>query len=373
MKLSLGKNHSHEFMHIVISNVKICQTMDTRTFSIVIVLALIVGAGAGYTLSPDSTSSPELESQIEEYQGSIRTLENEKTDLRTTLTSAISSNTELQTSLTSAVNENTELQNILADARNLFESVESQLSVIQAGFGPPDYDSGWVPIDAGDAMFLKHGLGTVEDLFVYVIGRSSPGEFNHWHYGFSYSVGGEAGLAWGIDSTSVDIIRGFKDVYWEEVRVYIWRIPQGPAGPAIPSGGSTIPSGGSLIPDTKYVPIHLIGQNTMDDTGGSKMIIVDLEGYKEVYITWWNWMVLGGITFEWVIEDPTALGWQEVDGVKYSSVKELLKVEQRGEVNSNEGQLYRVQGKYLRITVTNFANVPDREFDNVKIILYATK
>ena len=204
--------------------------MDTKIIVVGIVLALIVGTGAGYTLSLDSTSSPELESQIEEHQSSIITLENEKSDLQASLTSAMNTNTELQSTLISAENENTGLQNILAEAKVLFESVESHLSVIQGGFGSPDYDSGWITIDPGETKSMEHGLGTDEDLFVYVIGRYREGQTNQLYYGLGYLGDTEIGNGWTMDDTFISITRGVADVHWDETRVYIWKMSQELAG-----------------------------------------------------------------------------------------------------------------------------------------------
>ncbi len=332
--------------------------MDTKILVVGIVVALFVGAGAGYTLAPESVSSPELESQIEEYQSNIRTLENDKSDLQTSLSNAMSTNTELQSTLTSAINENTDLQNILSEAKNLFESVESQLSFFYSGFGPPDYDSGWTPIEPSALKNFSHGLGTKDDLFVYVIGRCSERGFNQYHYGFSYQDGNEYGCKWWVDDTTVYVERGKNDENYNDVRIYIWRIPQEPTEPIVPSNGDS-------IPETKYIPILLEGEETADISGIVDKII-NLEGYKEVYISCYNYLKNGVVLFTWVIED----------GESYRDVREILSVYTDDDVFAEYfGGLYRIQGKYLRVTVASAAYVEGgpQAYEEVRILLYATK
>jgi hypothetical protein len=204
--------------------------MDTKIIVVGIVLALIVGTGAGYTLSLDSTSSPELESQIEEHQSSIRTLENEKSDLQASLTSAMNTNTELQTTLISTEGDNNDLHNILNDIQTYVDSVENQITTVQGGLGSPDYDSGWIRIDPGETKSLEHGLGTDEDLFVYVIGRYREGQTNQLYYGLGYLGDVEIGNGWTLDDTFISITRGVADVHWDETRVYTWKMSQELAG-----------------------------------------------------------------------------------------------------------------------------------------------
>jgi hypothetical protein len=204
--------------------------MDTKIIVVGIVLALIVGTGAGYTLSLDSTSSPELESQIEEHQSSIRTLENDNSDLQASLTSAMNTNTELQTTLISTESENNDLHNILNDIQTYVDSVETQITTVQGGLGSPDYDSGWITIDPGETKSMEHGLGTDEDLFVYVIGRYREGQTNQLYYGLGYLGDVEIGNGWTMDDTFISITRGVADVHWDETRVYIWKMSQELAG-----------------------------------------------------------------------------------------------------------------------------------------------
>jgi hypothetical protein len=330
--------------------------MDTRTIAISIVLALIIGGGAGYYVSSGSASL-KLENQLEEYRSSIKTIENENSELKTTLTSALSTNTELQTTLTSATNENTNLQNILAEAKTLFESVESQLNVFHTGFGTPDYDSEWTPIEPNDLKNFSHGLGTKDDLFVYVIGRCSEIGFNQYHYGFSYKDGNEYGCKWWVDDTNVYVERGENDENWNDVRIYIWRIPQGPTEP-------TIPTSVDSIPDTKFIPIFLRAENTLDLERGTKQIIVDLEGYKEVSISWSNQMISGALALGWALKDDLS---------NYHSFN-FLYVDS-GDDSAHGSQLYRVQSKYLEILIgnSNMYNPYEYRNDEVWIIIYATK
>lgn len=328
--------------------------MDTKTVIAGIVLSLLVGTGTGYILSPDSTSNPELFSQIEEHQNSIRTLENDNTDLQASLTSAMNTNTELQTTLISTEGDNNDLHNILNDIQTYVDSVETQITTVQGGLGSPDYDSGWIRIDPGETKSMEHGLGTDEDLFVYVIGRYREGQTNQLYYGLGYHGDVEIGNGWTMDDTFISITRGVADVHWDETHVYIWRIPQGPAGP-------TIPTGGDSIPDAKYIPILLKEEETVD-ISGIVTRIVDLEGYKEVYISCYNYLKNGAVLFTWVIED----------GDEFVPVREILSVYSDDEYS---GGLYRVQGKYLEILVGSaalFEGGP-QAYEQVRILLYATK
>jgi hypothetical protein len=212
--------------------------MDTKILVVGIVVALFIGAGAGYTLAPESVSSPELESQIEEYQSNIITLENEKSNLQTSLSNTMSTNTELQASVTSLESkktelqiavtnlesENTELREILRNTTELIESVEEKLDMFESGFGSPVFDSGWIAIAPGETKSMEHGLGTEENLFVYVIGRFHEGQTNQLYYGLGYIADVEIGNGWTMDDTLISVTRGVADVHWIETRVYIWRI-----------------------------------------------------------------------------------------------------------------------------------------------------
>ena len=258
--------------------------MDTKTVIAGIVLSLIVGTGTGYILSPDSTSNPELFSQIEEHQSSIRTLENDNSDLQASLTSAMNTNTELQTTLISTEGDNNDLHNILNDIQTYVDSVENQITTVQGGLGSPGYDSGWITIDPGETKSMEHGLGTDEDLFVYVIGRYREGQTNQLYYGLGYLGDAEIGNGWTMDDTFISITRGVADVHWVETHVYIWRISQGPAGPTIPTGARALEE-----PVEVYNPsdLELIYEEHKESISSESLHRIDLDDlgkFKTLYI-----------------------------------------------------------------------------------------
>jgi hypothetical protein len=142
----------------------------------------------------------------------------------------MNTNTELQTTLISTEGDNNDLHNILNDIQTYVDSVENQITTVQGGLGSPDYDSGWIRIDPGETKSLEHGLGTDEDLFVYVIGRYREGQTNQLYYGLGYLGDVEIGNGWTMDDTFISITRGVADVHWDETRVYIWKMSQELAG-----------------------------------------------------------------------------------------------------------------------------------------------
>ena len=105
------------------------------------------------------------------------------------------------------------------------------------GFGAPDYDSSWVPLSAEEASVFEPQLGPLEDLFVYIVGRSYVGEpFNFWVYHqhglgqdtFNYqgvTTYDRTGALWeSYGNDTIRVYRGADDLVWDEVRVRIWQI-----------------------------------------------------------------------------------------------------------------------------------------------------
>jgi hypothetical protein len=312
--------------------------MDSKTILAGIIIALVVGAGAGYTLSPKPSSNLELG----EYEKTLRSLENDKL--------------ELQNFLANAESENTELRNILNDAQTVFESLETKLNNFEAGFGSPDYDSGWNSIEAGEELTLPHGLTTTDDLFVYMIGRYFDGLTNQLYYGLCYWGQYEVGCGWTIDETNIYVIRGEVDVHWDEVRVYIWRINSGSSGVVDSSG----------VADVKYIEIVLNGEETWDYKE-----VIDLYGYKDVTITWLNNMEERVLTFWWNIKESDgsylrvggAFLVDYVDGPYYG--------EDEWSQFPHGSKSVKVGGRYLEIAT--FPSDDYEESDQVYIIIYATK
>ena len=227
----------------------------------------------------------------------------------------------------------------------------------------PDYDSGWTPIGAGDLEFFDHGLGTKDDLFVYVIGRYSESEFNQYNYGFSYVGENQYGSSWSVDDTTVYVERGMDDEDWEEARIYIWRIPQGSAG--LPGA-----AGDSSITEIKYEEIILSGEDTFDYSQ-----IIDLGGYSDVTISWLNEMENGQLVFWWNIKksNGTYLRVGPAFSVDYSGgslyeIDDLVRLYMGTES-------FKVGSKYLEIsTYHSVGNFDELESsDEVHISIYATK
>ena len=336
--------------------------MDIRTLIAGIIVSLLVGAGMGYTLAPKSMSSPELENQIEEYQSSIQTLENENSDLQTSLSYAMNSNAELQTTLTSVEGENDELEQVIVTTQYALKNIETQLSALQCGFGSPVYDSGWTPIEQNEIVSLEHGLETIEDLFVYLIGRYPDGDSHQLHqlyYGLGYWQDYDDGCGWSMDDTYVYVERGEIDYSWEEFRVYIWQIQGGSSGSAY----------GSYLPEIKYEEIVVSGEETYEYSK-----IIDLEGYKDVTISWFNDMDDGIIGFSWD---------RELSDGSYFRVGPPFMVDNLNGrfFGSDEYGWYRpwrgsesikVGGKYLEVWTWHGSDYWD-QLDELNILIYATK
>ena len=185
--------------------------MDVKLILIGIVIALLVGTGIGYTIKPNEPSNQE------EYENNLTLLKNTNLELQ-------NKNVELQTVLASTELEKIELQETLKTNIELFETIEEKLDMFESGFGSPVFDSGWTAIDPGETISMEHELGTVENSFVYVIGRYYEGQINQLYYGLGYLSGVEIGNGWTMDDTHISVTRGVADVHWIEIRVYIWKI-----------------------------------------------------------------------------------------------------------------------------------------------------
>ena len=315
--------------------------MDTRTIVIGIALALLIGTGIGYTISPNESLN------LEEYQKNLTLLQN--------------NNLELQTALASTESENTELRETLRNAEELFESIEEKLDIFESGFGSPVFDSGWIAIDPGETKSMEHGLGTEEDLFVYVIGRYREGQTNQLYYGLGYLWDVEIGNGWTMDDTIISITRGEADVHWSEIRVYVWRIPQGQADQTASTEAEM---------DVKYIVIDISGNELLDYHK-----IIDLDGYREVTISWSNGMFANILEFWWNIE--------KLDGT-YDRVGALFFADYWGGTNLFRGDGYdtlcrvftgsesfKIGSKYLSIE-TRYGDLVT-ENDRIQVIILATK
>ena len=102
---------------------------------------------------------------------------------------------------------------------------------LQGPPGPylPDYDSGWVDITdkAGQYFNMTHNLNSAE-ITVYITGKTTASGGAHQRYlGLTgdLAVERELGLAWtNSTSNTVTLYRGANDLYWNYVRVRVWRI-----------------------------------------------------------------------------------------------------------------------------------------------------
>ncbi len=97
---------------------------------------------------------------------------------------------------------------------------------------PPDYDSGWVNITAGQPLLLTHNLGG--DANDYVVGikfRNSTGGMGIHHYAFGgmYTGGALVGGAWqNLTNTTIQALRFGGDNSMDSVRVTIFRPEDAP-------------------------------------------------------------------------------------------------------------------------------------------------
>lgn len=104
------------------------------------------------------------------------------------------------------------------------------------------------------------------------------------------------------------------------------------------------------------------GDDTQEPYGGDKRILVDLEGYKDVYISWLNIIEQGYLDFYWVLKDED------------DTVRHVVKFLSDGYNELGESRNFKVHSKYLEIWVGSYRTYdPRNPSDEVRIILYATK
>jgi len=124
----------------------------------------------------------------------------------------------------------------------LSQSVETLEALGGAGFGAPDYDSHWMPIDQGGSVEVSHNLGST-NLLVYLVGEYDDNYTHQYAYGgneehyVEYVMGefyfesiekvGTFGAWWRTDGLDrVIVFRHEHDDSWHEFRVLIWRLPE---------------------------------------------------------------------------------------------------------------------------------------------------
>ena len=93
----------------------------------------------------------------------------------------------------------------------------------------PAYDSGWTNISQNQEVVFDHGLNTTS-VFVYMIGRSNESASPYIH---QIDYGGETnyGYRWGVNwydltNMSIRVQRQISDTNWDQVRIYMWKIPE---------------------------------------------------------------------------------------------------------------------------------------------------
>lgn len=129
---------------------------------------------------------------------------------------------------------------------------------------PPDWDSGWLNIQPGDANIqtLVHNLGgEAEDYLVALKFRdSTPGGLGVHHYAYGgLDLGGQVqGAAWfNLSSSSVQVVRFAGDRVTSQVRVMIYR-PDPARPPAYDSGWRSVNVGQMVTLN------HNLGGNPMN-------------------------------------------------------------------------------------------------------------
>ncbi len=101
------------------------------------------------------------------------------------------------------------------------------------GIMSPDYDSGWVSLSPNDFTFFVHNLGT-KDIFVYLLGKNidASGFVTHQEFfGGAEIASYYKGVRWSTvseNSNEVSVYRFWDDLWWDEARVLIWKLPPPP-------------------------------------------------------------------------------------------------------------------------------------------------
>jgi hypothetical protein len=96
-----------------------------------------------------------------------------------------------------------------------------------AAFPRPAYDSGWVPVSAGNSVDLNHNLGGDMDNYVVNLTFKHPSYGVHqFGYGADVTSGGFYGSWWrNLTTSSITVERATNDTDCPQVRVRIWIYP----------------------------------------------------------------------------------------------------------------------------------------------------
>jgi outer membrane murein-binding lipoprotein Lpp len=111
------------------------------------------------------------------------------------------------------------------------EVLETRVNGLEKGgfLGTPAYDSGWVKIEPQQTVALTHDLNTTE-VIVYMIGRNSATGYkiHQTFYGGAQTPNGIdtiRGAYWYyLDEMTLRIHRLRNDIFWDEVRILIWKL-----------------------------------------------------------------------------------------------------------------------------------------------------
>lgn len=126
-----------------------------------------------------------------------------------------------------------ELQSKVDGLNAIIAELEARVSELESqpntGFlSKPAFDSGWVNVGHGQYRIFTHNLNTTEVL-VYVLGNTSATGYkiNQMFYGGTRTsdMTYTEGLFWyALTNTTIHIRRYYDDLFWEQVRVMIWKI-----------------------------------------------------------------------------------------------------------------------------------------------------
>jgi hypothetical protein len=130
--------------------------------------------------------------------------------------------------LTALQSEIDSLNSALLALENTVATQQSQINNLGAELatklGAPDYDSGWFAINPGSYIILTHNLGTT-NVLVYMVGRIS-GTIDQVEYGGDANGQSSYGANWyGLTTTQIWINRMSQDIWWPEIRVFMWILP----------------------------------------------------------------------------------------------------------------------------------------------------
>lgn len=107
--------------------------------------------------------------------------------------------------------------------------IDKSIYAIPGTLNKPAYDSGWTNITENQHVIFNHRLNTT-NVFVYMIGRTNETGLPYIHqmdYGGELNGGYEWGVNWyDLTETTIRVHRRINDANWDQVRIYMWKIPE---------------------------------------------------------------------------------------------------------------------------------------------------